>query len=1003
MKAVSPGGKVFFAFALLLLSASPLAVVAEQRPPVVKQSREGTALEYVADAAGNRLPDFSHAGFGGGGVGLPDAPGRATVVSAEGDAGARIQAALDFVAALPLDSNGLRGAVVLGAGRYEISGQLRITASGVVLRGAGADTVLVATGTGRRALIAIRGKSDRVVGTPAHIIADKFVPVGSTALRLQTVEGLRVGDAVSVSRPATKEWIHALGMDVAPGRQQFTWKPAAMTITWDRTITAIDGDRITLDAPLTTALDAKFGGGTVASTTWPGRITNVGIENLRCESTFDTSNPLDEQHAWEAVALDAVQDVWIANVTAVHFAGSAFNVGPECRRVTVQDCSSLAPVSEPGGYRRHTFHTDGQLTLFLRCRAEDGRNDFTVGYLAAGPNVFLECSAERSHGFSGSVGSWASGILFDNVTLDGGTLALDNRETWNQGVGWAAANSVLWQCSAPVVICRAPPTAQNWADGVWGQFVGDGWWSEVNEFVKPESLYRAQLAARRGEGALAGLAPRKFSKMTADAFEKLELAHVATSKSSATDAHNKSKPLALTNGWLTANGELLTGGERPIAWWRGFLLPGAEPTNEAITRFTPGRIGPIFTDDLGELADRMVAANEVVLRHHYGLWYDRRRMDHERMRRPDGDVWPPFFEQPFARGGQGTAWDGLSRYDLTKYNPWYFERLRDFAGEARQRGLVLIDEMYFQHNIIEAGAHWVDSPWRSVNNVNGTGFTEPPPFTGDTIKMADEFYDVAHPVRRALHRAYIRQCLANLAEQPNVIHTLTAENSGPLHFMQFWLDVVAEWEREAGRHPLIALSAPKDIQDAILANPARAAVVDVVDLTYWFRTDDGHEFAPPGGESLAPRQYARLWKHGRASTASLARMVREYREKFPAKGIITSLEQGDGWAIVAAGGSLPKLPASSSTVLLTALVRMQPVAAPEGTLALAERGVGYFSYTFHGGELTFDLTHVTGEFRVHRVALTTGDVSSDGDKISAGGVVRVTVPTNHPAAVWLSR
>ena len=28
-----------------------------------------------------------------------------------------------------------------------------------------------------------------------------------------------------------------------------------------------------------------------------------------------------------------------------------------------------------------------------------------------------------------------------------------------------------------------PPGAQNWADGVWGQFVGDGWWSQVNEFI----------------------------------------------------------------------------------------------------------------------------------------------------------------------------------------------------------------------------------------------------------------------------------------------------------------------------------------------------------------------------------------------------------------------------------------------------------------------------------------------------------------------------------------
>jgi hypothetical protein len=159
------------------------------------------------------------------------------------------------------------------------------------------------------------------------------------------------------------------------------------------------------------------------------------------------------------------------------------------------------------------------------------------------------------------------------------------------------------------------------------------------------------------------------------------------------------------------------------------------------------------------------------------------------------------------------------------------------------------------------------------------------------MKMAAEFYDLADPAYRALHRAYIRQCLANLADETNVIHTLSAENSGPLHFMQFWLDVVAEWERETGKHPLIALSACKDVQDAILADPARAAVVDVIDLTYWFRTAQGQEFAPTGGTDLAPRQHQRLWKGGGPNAASIAEMAREYRTKYPGKAVITGLPE----------------------------------------------------------------------------------------------------------------
>ena len=279
----------------------------------------------------------------------------------------------------------------------------------------------------------------------------------------------------------------------------------------------------------------------------------------------------------------------------------------------------------------------------------------------------------------------------------------------------------------------------------------------------------------------------------------------------------------------------------------------------------------------------MAQRGQVALDHHYGLWYDLRRDDHERVRRMTGDVIPPFFEQPFARSGQGTAWDGLSKYDLTKFNPWYWSRLKEFADVCDERGLVLFNENYFQHNIIEAGAHWVDCPWRTANNINGTGFPEPPPFAGDKrIFMAEQFYDVSDPVRRALHRGFIRQSLDNFTNNANVIQFTSAEFTGPKRFIEFWLDTIGDWEHETGRKALVALSAPKDVQDAILADPKRSALVDVIDFKYWWNTDKGL-FAPNGGQNLAPRQFERQWKGGRPNDANLAQMAAEYRQKFPAR------------------------------------------------------------------------------------------------------------------------
>src|SRR5262249_39649719 len=128
-----------------------------------------------------------------------------------------------------------------------------------------------------------------------------------------------------------------------------------------------------------------------------------------------------------------------------------------------------------------------------------------------------ECEAVDASASSGPIESWASGALYDCVTMDGGGLSLTNLEIAGQGVGWAAANSVLWQCTAPVVTCRNPPTAQNWAIGCWGQFVGDGHFRSCNEFVKPQSLYRGQLADRQGEAAVTRTMRRAIVTDAADA------------------------------------------------------------------------------------------------------------------------------------------------------------------------------------------------------------------------------------------------------------------------------------------------------------------------------------------------------------------------------------------------------------------------------------------------------------------------------------------------------
>ena len=884
------------------------------------------------------MPDYSYAGYEGGGIEPPRVAATVVVSPVEGDATAGIQRAIDHVATLPVDASGFRGAVLLESGVYEIGGQLQITASGVVLRGRGGDrdggSVLVATGLDRRAVIAVRGSGEPAGDHSLRVaIADTYVPCGTSKLTLATGHGFAKGDHVRIEHPSTKEWIAALGMDRFPSRgggSWLDWKPGTLDLAWERVVTGVEGDAITLDVPLPMALDAKTARATVRRLEWPERIERVGVEGLRLESAGDEGLPCDEDHAWDGVSLENVRDAWIRDVTFTGFAGSAVNVLDSASRVTVERCDSRSPRSEIGGWRRRTFFVGGGQTLVRDCTAEDGREDFGVGHLAPGPNAFVRCTARRTHGDSGPLGSWATGVLYDHVEIDGGRLALTNREIADQGVGWASANGTAWVCTAGIVECRMPPTAANWAVGPRGEYVGDGFWKQLDQSVEPKSLYDAQLRERLGHDPEKAMVDAEREAAT-DAIRIFDLPRAASKTPPA-----KRHPLALQNGWLTIDGRVVTGPRLVPPWWKGHTLPArAAEFQPSITRFVPGREGFPFTTDLAALAARLDSEGRRVVEHHWGLWYDRRRDDHQTVRRITPEVWPPFEEQPWARSGVGTAWDGLSKYDLERFNPWYFGRLRSFAGECERHGLVLIAHMYFQHNILESAAHWMDCPWRPTNCLQDTGFAEPPEFVpGGRIDVAEPFYDVTHPVRRKIHAAYIRHCLDVLSASPNVIVTTGEEYTGPEHFVRFWLETVRDWRQETGKRVLVALSCTRDVQDAILADAALAKEVDVIDLKYWWYTADGTPYAPPGGERLAPRQQLRAWKGPKGRSAEqTARQVRETRLAHPGKAVICSSDGSDPIAVLLGGGSLAAVGPLDADVA-AAVPGMQPAARDGGVDAI---------------------------------------------------------------------
>jgi hypothetical protein len=1003
-------------------------------------------LVYRSDSLGNRIPDYSFCGYEAGEKPIPDIPVKAFVPVTDGDATGIIQSAIDHVSSLPAGTDGFRGAVLLDSGTFSVEGRLTIRSAGVVLRGSGTGeerTLIIAAGKDRQTLIRVCGVPDRETIT-AYPVLDQYVPVNACTLTLGSDHHVKKGDKILINRPGTGEWISYLGMGSFGGESDWLgWKPGRHDLVWDRVVTDTDDETITLDAPLTTALDSRLGGGTVTVYVWPGRIEQVGIENLCLQSACDPQNPKDEDHCWMAITIENTSNAWVRQLTFRHFAGSAVAVLESAGRVTVQDCISLDPVSEIGGMRRQTYFTGGQQILFQRCYAEFGIHDFAAGFCAPGPNAFVQCGSRLPFSFSGSTGSWASGVLFDLVHIDGHALCFKNLGQDFHGAGWNAANSMFWQCSASKIECFSPPGATNWAFGCRAQYAGNGYWENSNTYIRPHSLYYVQLADRLGENIRdrAFLLPADTESTSSPTIEQARMLtelsedpaiplagwiRQASLREPVTTDHGSAKiidrdsrqvssscgqaaAMDMNNGWLVGGGSILTGKGLTVPWWRGSLdPPGVKSAGPHVTRFVPGHTGKGYTDDLEALTDWMRAGNIVSLEHNYGLWYDRRRDDHEQVRRMDGMVWGPFYELPWARSGQGTAWDGLSMYDLTRFNHWYWDRLRRFADLADRKGLVLIHQNYFQHNILEAGAHWVDFPWRPANNINQTGFPEPPPFAGNKrIFMSGQFYDTDHPARKPLHELYIRKCVDNFSNNSNVIQLIGAEYTGPLHFAEFWIDVIAGREEETDRNIIVGLSTTRDVQDAILNDPERASRVDIIDIRYWHYREDGTLYAPEGGKHLSPRQHARLVKPGNVTFSQVYRAVREYREKYPDKPVLCSYPEAErfGWAIFMAGGSLAAIPPVADPGFLSDAVSMHPVDITGGDdqYALGSTSTGLLIYLGSSQNNEIDLTRFSGSYRMKRIDPVTGNITDETACIRGGEKVRIETGKSVPAVLWLKK
>ncbi|WP_051291019.1 hypothetical protein [Pedobacter glucosidilyticus] len=520
---------------------------------------------------GDIIPDFSFSGYKAGITKFNLTKVVKTLSPLDGDNTKSIQNALDSIGQLKADKNGIRGALLLMPGTYNLSESITIKYSGVVLMGEkdqARNTILVATTPKQYTLVRIGERENFKIDhkTKRQVVAD-YVPSGTRKILVNDASCFKVGDAIIVERPSTTEWITAIGMDKIEdswssikvlnanqleeyrksgklsedGKRVNTtkqWEPGSKNLIFERKITAIDKNIITIDIPLTNALQKEYGGGLVYKYSYTKRLTDVGICNLSATSLFNKSVIAknregetyfaDEQHGWTFLDFVNAENSWADNIEVTVFS-FGFVCGLKSRFITIQNCRFLDPVCLIEGGRRYAYSINGQQCLVTNSYARNGRHDFVMGAVVAGPNAFVNNTAELCHAKSEPHQRWATGTLFDNCSVSGpdAGFSLSNRGSFGSGHGWAGAQMVLWNCMTPLAVVMKPPTAQNFSFGTvaltdkWSTkinieqsldklnkisnnnfkyiglpAVGDGFIFNNGESVVPKSLYQQQLNER---------------------------------------------------------------------------------------------------------------------------------------------------------------------------------------------------------------------------------------------------------------------------------------------------------------------------------------------------------------------------------------------------------------------------------------------------------------------------------------------------------------------------
>ncbi len=311
---------------------------------------------------------------------------------------------------------------------------------------------------------------------------------------------------------------------------------------------------------------------------------------------------------------------------------------------------------------------------------------------------------------------------------------------------------------------------------------------------------------------------------------------------------------------------------------------------------------------------------------------------------------------PWERTGPGSARDGKPKFDLTKFNESYFQRLRGRVQAAGKRGIYVSVMLLEGHSLKWAEEAWENHPFYPDNNINGI----------DAGRL--DYYTLKNTKVLALQEAYIRKVVDTVNDLNNVLYEVSNEagdysTEWQYHIIRFIKEYEAKGRK---RHPVgmtFQWGDPPGSMENLLRSPAD-----------WISPspDGGYRDDPPAHDvgKVVLSDTDHLWGEGGEPQWVWKTFTRGHNPLFMDR--IVEIQRGMVTWQGQQGEEIPNSQAIRKAMGVTRKVALQmnlAEALPLPELAssrycLAVPGKHYIVYLPEGGEVNVNLSDARGVFKV---------------------------------------